>query len=124
MVEERRGPEQEDPNILKYRKLRAKMEEDTRYSSNLNDRFEHPAFAEIVGMGHAAVPIILKEMQQDPDVSFTMFALFPITGEDPTVPPEQIGGFMAIDMSAIKHSWLAWGEEHGHIQPLLESGQE
>jgi hypothetical protein len=113
-------PLSEDPNVLRYRELRDRMEVDTLVSSSLEDRFNHPAFAEIVEMGEAAVPIILKDMQGDKDIIFTMFALGAITGEDPTPEPEVEGGFAKLDMNAIKDAWLKWGEEKGHIQPMIK----
>jgi hypothetical protein len=48
----------------------------------------HPAYQRIIGMGPAALPLLLRELEQQPDHWF--WALTAITGEDP-VPPEDAG---------------------------------
>jgi hypothetical protein len=67
-----------------------------------------PAYQQIVGMGEAAVPLILAELKEEgdqPDMWF--WALKSITGEDP-VPDEDRG-----DMVAMSKAWLNWGMENG-----------
>jgi hypothetical protein len=66
----------------------------------------HPAYQRIIGMGQPVVPLILRELEREPDHWF--WALRSITGEDP-VRPEQRGnlGQMAAD-------WLEWGRANGY----------
>jgi hypothetical protein len=66
----------------------------------------HPAFQEIVGMGPAVIPLLLKELQKG--TGHWHRALRRITGVDP-VPPGDRGN---IDKAA--QAWLRWGKEQGY----------
>ena len=78
---------------------------ETMFSSSLTDKTSSPAYTEIVQMGWAAVPLILRELSEAPDYWFA--ALREITGENP-VPGEHRGNleFMAND-------WLLWARRQG-----------
>ncbi len=65
----------------------------------------HPAYRQIIGMGQAAIPLLLAELERQPDHWF--IALHEITGVDP-VPKELRGQLM--EMTA---AWLRWGHAHG-----------
>jgi hypothetical protein len=65
----------------------------------------HPAYQRIIGLGTAAVPLILAELEKDLDQWF--WALKAITGEDP-VPPESRG-----KMREMADAWLNWGRKKG-----------
>lgn len=78
-------------------------------SSRVADMAMHPAYQRIIGMGPAALPFILRELQREPDHWF--WALRAITGVDP-VPPEARGRLE--DMTA---AWMQWGREHGYHLP-------
>jgi hypothetical protein len=66
----------------------------------------HPAYQKIIGMGPAAIPLLLRELETEVDSWF--WALRAITEEDP-VPPEMIG-----DGQAMAMAWLHWGREKGY----------
>lgn len=66
----------------------------------------HPAYQRIIGMGDAAVPLILQELERSPDHWF--WALNAITGADPV--PESRRGVM----SEMVKAWLEWGVQHGY----------
>ncbi len=66
-----------------------------------------PAYQKIIKMGRAALPLILADLQREPDHWF--IALGSITGECP-IPPDAYG---YIDRMA--EAWLKWGREHGII---------
>lgn len=68
----------------------------------------HPSYQQIIGMGSEAVPLILKDLQQQPDHWF--WALAHITGEDP-VPEEKRGR-----LGEMAEAWLNWGRRNGHIR--------
>jgi AF2212-like protein len=68
---------------------------------------KNPAYQKIIGLGEAAVPLILAELRKEPDHWFV--ALHTITGADP-VPPESRG--KVAEMAA---AWLAWGKERRYI---------
>ncbi len=66
----------------------------------------HPAYQQIIGMGPAVIPFILRELERELDHWF--WALKAITGEDP-IPPESRG-----KMRAMAEAWLRWGRERGY----------
>lgn len=76
-------------------------------TSLMTEMAVHPAYQQIIGLGMAAVPLLLRELQERPDHWF--WALKSITGQDP-VPVEDRGR-----MDRMTEHWLAWGQEHGHI---------
>jgi hypothetical protein len=65
----------------------------------------HPAYQRIIGMGTAAVPFLLCELERRPDHWF--WALTAITGADP-VKPEHRG-----KLREMANAWLKWGKEQG-----------
>jgi hypothetical protein len=58
-------------------------------------------------MGPAAVPLILREMQREPDHWF--WALRAITGEDPVARAD------AGNIERMTQAWLRFGEERGYL---------
>ncbi|MCT7988773.1 hypothetical protein [Laspinema olomoucense] len=66
----------------------------------------HPAYQRIIGMGQPVVPLILRELEQEPDHWF--WALQAITGANP-VQPEQRGR-----LTQMAAAWIEWGREHGY----------
>ncbi|MBI4849315.1 MAG: hypothetical protein HY808_12205 [Nitrospirae bacterium] len=64
--------------------LKLEWESETAYLSSITEISKHPAYQQIIGMGHVAVPFILSEMKRKPDHWF--WALRSITGEDPVLP--------------------------------------
>jgi hypothetical protein len=73
---------------------------------------EEPTYQRIIGMGPAAVPLILKQLRREmkigePGPWFT--ALFAITGENP-IPEESQG-----KIREMADAWITWGERTGHI---------
>jgi hypothetical protein len=66
-----------------------------------------PAYQQIIGMGAAAVPLIMKELQNSLDQPDHWFwALSMITRADP-IPVEMYGKHVAM-----AKAWIAWGEKH------------
>ena len=66
----------------------------------------HPAFQEIIGLGQAVVPLMLRDLKERPRL--WVWALPEITGANP-VP--------ACDRGRIRkmtEAWLRWGEENGY----------
>ncbi len=66
----------------------------------------HPAYKAIIGLGEAAVPLLLDELDREPDHWFA--ALRSITGANP-VRPEDRG-----DLVKMAASWIEWGRENGY----------
>ncbi len=66
----------------------------------------HPAYLQIIGMGDAAVPLILRQLELKPDHWF--IALWAITQTNPV--PEQDAG----KLKAMATDWIAWGRAYGY----------
>jgi hypothetical protein len=67
----------------------------------------HPAYQEIITMGQEVVPLLLRDLEQEPDHWFA--ALRAITGAHP-VPPEDRG-----DLHKMAAAWLRWGKDNGYL---------
>ncbi len=65
-----------------------------------------PSYQRIIGLGPAAVPLILRELEREPDQWF--WALKAITGEDP-VPAASRG-----KVGEMARLWVAWGRQQGY----------
>jgi hypothetical protein len=89
-----------------FRRLAAVWLAETAYVSSSSDLVAHPAFREIVGLGPAVVPLLLRELQNR--TGHWHRALRRITGADP-VPPADRGN---IEKAA--EAWLRWGKGQGY----------
>ncbi|HEX8662553.1 MAG TPA: glycosyltransferase family 2 protein [Beijerinckiaceae bacterium] len=67
----------------------------------------HPAYLRIIGMGERAVPLILADLQHEPDHWFV--ALHAITGANPV--PEEARG----RLPQMAQAWIQWGERNGYL---------
>ncbi len=67
---------------------------------------DHPAYAEILAMGEAAIPLILRHLRERGWHWYRH--LRELTGEDPVPAGE-------FDRRRIRELWLEWGEEHGWL---------
>lgn len=91
----------------KFVDLVRKWKTRTRHQSNLLAICSDPAYQEIISMGQAAVPLILRDLDSELDHWF--WALKVLTNSDP-VDPADHG-----DLNAVRQSWLTWGRTHGYI---------
>ncbi|MDF5726997.1 MAG: hypothetical protein PUP92_02925 [Rhizonema sp. PD38] len=66
----------------------------------------HPAYQRIIGIGQPVVPLIMRELEREPDHWF--WALSAITGANP-VKPEQRGR-----LSQKAQAWIEWGKANGY----------
>lgn len=76
---------------------------ETWFLSHMQQRVLHPAYQRMIGMGWAAVPFILRELEQRPD--HLLWALQAITGEDPARHTHDLPGGVG--------AWLQWGRDRG-----------
>jgi hypothetical protein len=88
-----------------FQQLAATWLRETAHVSSSNDLVAHPAFQEIVGMGFAVIPLLLRELECRS--GHWHRALRRITGADP-VPPADRGN---LDRAA--EAWLRGGKEQG-----------
>lgn len=90
----------------RFRRLAAAWTAETAYVSSTSDLVAHPAFQEIVGMGPAVIPLLLRELEKG--TGHWHRALRRITGADP-VPSADRG-----NVAKAAEAWLRWGKEHGY----------
>jgi hypothetical protein len=89
----------------RFERLAAEWKQQSRYLSNTAQMAMLPPYQRIVGMGLAAVPLILEELRREPNQWF--WALEAITEENP-VPPEAAG-----NVRLMAQAWIEWGKQQG-----------
>ncbi|YAF96120.1 MAG: hypothetical protein AB3A66_26990 [Nodularia sp. CChRGM 3473] len=80
--------------------------DENRGVSSTNQMSMHPAYQQIIGMGEAVIPLLLRELEKKSGHWF--WALKSITREDP-VPPEYRG-----KVKEMIKVWLEWGKNRGY----------
>jgi len=100
-------PESSPPETLeeRFRRLEATWAAETAYISSSTVIRNHPAFLEIISLGEAVVPLILRELEKRPRL--LVWALKQITGANP-VPAADHG-----NIAKMCEAWLRWGHEQG-----------
>jgi hypothetical protein len=91
----------------RFRALVDRWKAERGHTSSVQEMAMHPAYQQIIGLGEPVLPLLLREMQQNP--SHWTWALRSITGENP-VPPESRG---KVDEMAA--AWTKWGRERGYL---------
>jgi len=74
--------------------------------SIITQKIIHPAYLRIIGMGEKALPLILRELQQNPSIGW-FTALEAISGENAALEAESIDQAIS--------DWLDWGEERHYL---------
>ncbi len=90
----------------RFRRLEAAWLAAVGFSSSSTVLRGHPAFQEIIGLGNAVVPLMLRDLAERPRL--WVWALPRITGVDP-VPVSDRG-----NIAKMCEAWLNWGREHGY----------
>ena len=98
---------QSQPLAATFSELVERWRAETAFLSSVNELVLHPAYQRIIGLGPAAVPLLLSELQRQPDHWF--WALHAITGENP-VPATDAG-----NVQKMADAWLKWGKERGYV---------
>lgn len=88
----------------RFHQLTQEWKQATRVSSSAAEMAMHPAYQQIIGLGAAAIPLLLRELRKEPDHWF--WALRAIAGEDP-VPAAARG-----QVPAMTEAWLDWLDRH------------
>lgn len=89
----------------RFKLLAKKWRKETSLYSSALAMSQHPAYQEIIQMGHEAIPLILQELQQKPDHWF--MALIEITKEN-------VAG-KATNFSEAVSNCIKWGKEKGYL---------
>jgi hypothetical protein len=90
----------------RFRRLEAVWTAETGYLSSYPEIVGHPAFQEIIRMGEAVVPLMLRDLEGRPRL--WVWALPEITGANP-VPPSEGG-----NIAKMSEAWLRWGRAKGY----------
>jgi hypothetical protein len=98
---------QEGNIVQEFYKLAAQWRTETQYLSAVSEISMHPAYQKIIGMGPAAVPLILGELKQRPAHWF--WALKAIARMDP-VPVQHRG-----NIEKMTEFWLKWGMGQAYV---------
>jgi hypothetical protein len=96
-----------DP-VSRFYRLKHEWEAATAHLSSIEEMAMHPAYQQIIGMGNASLPLIMREMKKRPGHWF--WALKAITGADP-VPPEKRGRIR--EMTEV---WLFWLRQYEYLR--------
>ena len=93
--------------VARFGALASRWRAETGMLSSSSARAMHPAYQQIIGMGPAALPLLLRELERAQEGWF--WALKAISGEDP-VPPDHRG-----KRAEMVSDWLQWGRNRGYI---------
>ena len=91
----------------RFARLAAQWKQESVHMSNAAQMAMLRSYQTIIGMGEPAVPLLLEELQREPDHWF--WALEAITSENPAA-PEAAG---KVDETA--RAWIDWGREKGYV---------
>lgn len=91
----------------RFRRLADEWKKQSKYLSNSAQMAMLKPYQSIIGMGFPVVPLILKELEHEPDQWF--WALEAISDANP-VPPEAAG-----NVQQMARAWLEWGKQQGYL---------
>ncbi len=100
-------PEQQQDVARRFQDLAGQWIATKRHRSNTRSLRKHAVFQELVSLGVPVVPLILAELEREPNVSW-LTVLNEITGENP-VPPVLAGR-----LDAMAEAWIEWGRQQGY----------
>jgi hypothetical protein len=101
-----RTADRQTPDLREvFRELADEWIVETGDSSLIRKRITHPAYFKIIGLGPDAVPLLLRELEQNPDYWF--WALHCITRTNPVRPQATFDETV--------QDWLTWGRAEGLI---------
>jgi len=95
-----------EPLESRFNRLAAEWKAGRGPHSTIAKMVIHPAYQQIIGMGNAAIPLLLKELEQRP--GHWAWALRAITGENP-VPVSSRGKLIET-----AKAWVKWGRDKGY----------
>ncbi len=89
----------------RFEKLAEEWRRECAHLSSIREKVLHPAYQQIIGMGKDALPLLLRELEREPDHWF--WALWAITQENPVL-PEHRGR-----VRLMAQDWLDWARRRG-----------
>lgn len=91
----------------RFESLASEWRAETSHFSSTTKIVLHPSYQRIIGLGPAAIGLILQDLQQTHDHWF--WALDAITGVNP-ISTEDAG-----DVDKMAQAWLRWGQREGYL---------
>jgi hypothetical protein len=95
-----------------FRRLEATVLDEVEDISCQAEVIHHPAFREILSLGAAVVPLMLRDLDERPRL--WVWALPELTGADP-VSPTEVGKITHMSLA-----WLRWARENGYKTKGIE----
>ena len=92
---------------LRFVELAEQWRAQTALESSLHRITENPFYKRIVALGDEVIPLLLRELEKEPDYWFS--ALRSLTGEDPVALTSRG------DVRAMTDAWLNWGRSRGYV---------
>ncbi len=92
-----------------FRELATNWIKETALLSSRKQKFEHPDYVKIIGLGTRVVPEIIKWISNGGDGHWD-HALATITGERPDL---ELG---AQTLADVRNAWIEWGTRKGYIK--------
>src|SRR5262249_22063405 len=90
----------------RFRKLAAQWKSDSLFLSSTTAMAELPSYQQIIALGPPVVPLLLRELDREPD--HWLSALKVLAGANP-VPAEQRG-----QVREMAKRWVEWGRQQGY----------
>jgi len=82
---------------------------DKGLSSSLTEKWMHPSYQKIIGLGKQVLPYIFKDLQRKPSIIW-FWALSSITGENPFSNHSN-----QVSVKEATKIWLKWAEKEGYV---------
>lgn len=89
-----------------FEELVTRWKHDTELLSSVNEMALHPDYQAIIGLGPAAIPLILRELRDDPD--HWLWALRALVRVDVAEGSESF--------AEACQAWVEWGYETGYLE--------
>jgi hypothetical protein len=90
----------------RFQALASEWKAQRGYTSSITKMSMHQAYQQIIGLGPRAIPLLLRELEREPDHWF--WALKVLTGINP-VPPE-----VRDNIEKMAEHWVSWGRQQGY----------
>jgi hypothetical protein len=92
----------------RFKELAEQWRRETGMLSSVSKIIKHPSYKAIIEMGRPALPLILHELRDRPNLWFP--ALQAIAKHSPVSPEQRSNPQLA------REAWLTWGQKEGLIQ--------
>lgn len=106
---ERKTQTQVDSVQERFRKLAKQWKAETGLLSNIWTKSMHPAYQQIIGLGKAAIPLMLEDFQAGKYYDW-FWALSAVSGGENPVHSDMRG-----DVQAMAEAWVEWGKTKHYL---------